>query len=209
MARLSAAERRTALVQAALRVIDRDGVHAASTRAIVAEAGMPLASFHYAMRSRDELIREVIASVVAGERAAAVASLTPGADLRATVRAGFQAYFDLVVASPSHEQAMFELFHYSLRTEELADLPRLQYENYHALAREVLHAGAELTGMRWVVPVDEVARLVVVLTDGITLAWLADRNADAAARTIELATDTITALATPDSPRSSPDVRAD
>jgi DNA-binding transcriptional regulator YbjK len=198
VARLSVAERRVALVQAALSVINRDGVHAASTRAIVAEAGMPLASFHYAMRSRDELIREVIASVVDGERTAAVASLTPGADLRATVRAGLQSYFELVVASPSHEQAMFELFHYSLRTEELADLPRAQYENYHALAREVLQAGAELTGMRWTVPIDDVARLVVVFTDGITLAWLADRDADAAARTIELATDTITALATPE-----------
>lgn len=198
MVRLSVAERRTALVTAALRVIDRDGVYAASTRAIVAEAGMPLASFHYAMRSRDELIREVIASVVDDERTAAVASFSPGADLRATVRAGFEAYFELVVAAPSHEQAMFELFHYSLRTQELSDLPRLQYANYHALAQEVLLAGAELTGMRWTVPVDEVARLVVVFTDGITLAWLADRDADAAVRTIELATDSITALATPD-----------
>jgi DNA-binding transcriptional regulator YbjK len=199
MARVSSADRRTALVHAALRVIDRDGVHAASTRAIVAEAGMPLASFHYAVRSRDELIRDVIASVIEGERAAAVGSFAPGADLRSTVRAGLQAYFDLVVAAPSHEQAMFELFHYSLRTEELSDLPRVQYENYHALARDVLEAGAELTGMRWTVPVADIARLVVVLTDGLTLAWLADRDSDAAARTMDLATDTITALAAPDS----------
>jgi DNA-binding transcriptional regulator YbjK len=208
MARVSVSDRRAALVEAALRVIDRDGVHAASTRAIVAEAGMPLASFHYAMRSRDELIREVIAFVVEGERAAAVTSLTPGADLRATVRAGFQSYFDLMVASPSHEQAMFELFHYSLRAEELADLPRVQYEKYHALAREVLQAGAELTDMRWTVPVEDVARLVVIFTDGITLAWLADRDSAAAGRALEHATNTITALATPDSPRRTSDVSA-
>src|SRR5690554_6876440 len=169
MARVSSADRRAALVQAALRVIDRDGVHAASTRAIVAEAGMPLASFHYAVRSRDELIREVMASVIEGERAAAMASFAPGADLRATVRAGLQAYFELVVAAPAHEQAMFELFHYSLRTEELSDLPSTQYQNYRAMAREVLEAGAELTGMRWTVPIDDIARLVVVLTDGLTL----------------------------------------
>lgn len=198
MARVSSADRRAALVQAALRVIDRDGVHAASTRAIVAEAGMPLASFHYAVRSRDELIREVVASVVDGERAAAVDSLVPGADLRTTVRAGLQAYFDLVVARPSHEQAMFELFHYSLRTEELADLPRAQYEKYRAMTGEVLEVGARLTGVRWLLPVDDVARLVVVLTDGITLAWLADRDSDAASRTMDLAADAITALATPE-----------
>ncbi|MHA6669095.1 TetR/AcrR family transcriptional regulator [Homoserinimonas sp. A447] len=198
MARVSSADRRAALVQAALRVIDRDGVHAASTRAIVAEAGMPLASFHYAFRSRDELIREVVASVVEGERAAAVDSLEPGADLGTTVRAGLQAYFDLVVARPAHEQAMFELFHYSLRTDDLADLPRAQYESYHATVREVLEVGAQLTGMRWAIPVDDVARLVVVFTDGVTLAWLADRDADAASRTLDLATTAITALAVPD-----------
>ncbi|MHA6693111.1 TetR/AcrR family transcriptional regulator [Homoserinimonas sp. A520] len=198
MARVSSADRRAALVQAALRVIDRDGVHAASTRAIVAEAGMPLASFHYAFRSRDELIREVVASVVEGEKAAAVDSLEPGADLGTTVRAGLQAYFDLVVARPAHEQAMFELFHYSLRTDDLADLPRAQYASYHATVREVLEVGAQLTGMRWAIPVDDVARLVVVFTDGVTLAWLADRDADAASRTLDLAATAITALAVPD-----------
>jgi DNA-binding transcriptional regulator YbjK len=198
MARVPSSERRAALVQAALRVIDREGVQAASTRAIVAEAGMPLASFHYAVQSRDELIREVISFVVEGERAAAVASLAPGADLRTTVRAGLQAYFDLVLARPTHEQAMFELFHYSLRTAGLGDLPRAQYETYHAIAREVLEAGAQLTGMRWAPPVGDVARLLVTFTDGLTLAWLADRDSDAAARTMDLASDAIAALAIPE-----------
>ena len=68
MARLSYAERRALLVRAALRLIDSDGVHAATTRAIVAEARMSLASFHYAFRSRDEMIRELIAHVVQDEQ---------------------------------------------------------------------------------------------------------------------------------------------
>ena len=59
MARIPATERRAALARAALAVIARDGVHAATTRAIVAEAGMSLASFHYAVASRDELLRKI------------------------------------------------------------------------------------------------------------------------------------------------------
>ena len=54
-----APERRASLARAARTVIARDGLAAATTRAIVAEAGMPLASFHYAVASRDELLREV------------------------------------------------------------------------------------------------------------------------------------------------------
>jgi AcrR family transcriptional regulator len=56
-------------------VIARDGLAAATTRAIVAEAGMPLASFHYAAPSRDELLRDVVELVVAEEDSAALAPL--------------------------------------------------------------------------------------------------------------------------------------
>ncbi len=196
MTRLSSTQRRAELVQAALRVIDRDGVHAASTRAIVAEARMPLASFHYAVASRDELIRDVIAAVLAAERAAAFASLRPGTDLRSTLSAGLQAYFDLLVSAPGHEQAMFELFHYSLRTPGLLDLATSQYEGYHSIAQEMLEVAAEHTGMRWTVPIADVSRLLIALTDGLTLGWLADRDSAASARTIELAADALAALAT-------------
>lgn len=197
MARLSSAQRRVELVHAALRVIERDGVHSATTRAIVAEAGMPLASFHYAFRSRDEMIRELIAFVVEHEGLAAEGSLRPGTDIRGTVRAGLQAYFDFVVADPNREQAMFELFHYALRTEELVDLPSLQYERYHRTATGVLEAGAAQTGIAWSIPVADLARLLVTLTDGLTLAWLADRDDAAAARTMDFAADTISAFAQP------------
>lgn len=197
MARLSSSQRRIELVHAALRVIEREGIHGATTRAIVAEADMPLASFHYAFRSRDEMIRELIAYVVEHEGLAASESLRPGTDIRSTVRAGLQAYFDLLVAEPHREQAMFELFHYALRTEDLADLPRTQYESYHATAAAVLEAGAAHAGITWSIPVLELARVIVTLTDGITLAWLADRDDAAAARTMDFAADTIAALAVP------------
>lgn len=197
MARLTATQRRAELLSAALRVIERDGVHGATTRAIVAEADMPLASFHYAFRSRDEMIRELIAFVVEQEGLAAERSLRPGSDIRSTVRAGLQAYFDLVIAEPNREQAMFELLHYALRTEELRDLPRTQYEAYHRAAARVLEAGAAQTGIAWSISLAELARLLVTLTDGLTLAWLADRDDGAAARTMDRAADIVAGFARP------------
>src|SRR6188472_385664 len=115
MARMPATERRVALGQAALTVIARDGIHAATTRAIVAEAGMPLASFHYAVASREELLRDVVALVVAGEGAATLNSLALEApDVRTAVRAILGSYLDLVRADPGREQAMFELTQHAL-----------------------------------------------------------------------------------------------
>jgi AcrR family transcriptional regulator len=211
MTRLSSAERRTALVHAAVRVIARSGLAAATTRAIVAEARMPLASFHYAFRSRDEMIRELVAFVVGEEQFVILASLRPGADIRSAIRDGLQAYFDLVVSEPGREQTMFELLHYALRTPALADLPPFQYESYRLAVTEVLVAGAAHSGIEWSIPVDDLARLSVALTDGLTLGWLADRDDAAAARLMDSMADALAAFARPaasSSPASPSEVTA-
>ncbi len=195
MSRVSSAERRAALVRAALRVIDRDGVHAATTRMIVAEAGMSLASFHYAFRSRDEMMRELIAFVVADEQRVSLEALDPDADIRSAVRAGMRAYFELLRAHPSREQALQELVQYSLRTPGLEHLPRAQYASYFHTARVLLERGAENAGVQWGLPIEQLARILIAITDGLTVAWLADRDDEAAGTLIDFAADTIGALA--------------
>jgi len=196
MVRLKSDERRDLIVQAAIRVIAGHGVAAATTRAIVAEADMSLASFHYAFRSHAEMMRELIAYVVDAEVSAAFATVQPGHDIRTTIRDGMQAYLDYVTADPGHEQVLFELFHYALRTPGLEPLAREQYEKYHQSVAQVVTGAAEVAGVRWRVLPAEVARLVVTFTDGITLAWLADRDLAAAARCLDFAADSIAALAT-------------
>ena len=196
MSRIPATERRSALARAALAVIARDGLAAATTRAIVAEAGMPLASFHYAVASRDELLRDVVDLVVAEEGMAALAPLLAQADgIRDAAHLALTAYFAFVKRDPGHEQAMFELTQYALRTPALDDLPAEQYARYHALAIDLLDAATAQHHPDWRVPMPDLARLLVSFTDGLTLAWLADRDDAAAARSIDLAATAIASFA--------------
>jgi len=192
---MSASARRIALLQAAFRVIAAEGMGAATTRAIVAEADMSLASFHYAFTSRDEMMRELIGHVIENQAVAAFESLRFGADIRTAVRDGLQAFFEVVVADPGHEQVMFELMQYALRTPELVELPKEQYAGYRFAVAGLLETAAADTGVTWLLPVDDVARMVVAITDGITLAWLADRDTAAANRVIEFAATSIASLA--------------
>jgi AcrR family transcriptional regulator len=201
---MSAAERRAELVQAALRVIATQGVAAATTRAIVAEADMPLASFHYAFRSRDELIAELIAFVVDNQSLAAAAMLTPGADLATLIRQGLHAFLQVVAGDPLREQAMFELVQYALRTPELGPSARLQYDSYYQAATAILAYAAEQTGSVWTVPIADVARIIVTLTDGLTMTWLVDRDTAACQRVIDFAATSIAQLATPSAPDATP-----
>ena len=194
MPRMSSTDRRALILQAAVRVIAAKGVGAATTRAIVAEAGMSLASFHYAYTSHAEMMREVIAFVVGAETDAVFASLRLGTDIRSAVRSGLQAYLDYVVADPEHEQAMQELLQFALRTPSLRHLAREQYERYHSAVKSILVEGAAVSGVIWTIPVDDVARMVVTITDGVTLAWLVDRDTAAAERVLDFAAESFAAL---------------
>jgi AcrR family transcriptional regulator len=196
MARMSSVDRRLELVQAALRVIAKRGVAGATTRAIVAEAKMSLASFHYAFTSRDEMMRELIAFVIENETSAVFSNIAFDGEVRDVLRTGLQGYFDNVVADPGHEQVMFELMQYALRTPGLHDLAREQYARYHTAVTGILEA-AEKAGIEWMLPLPEIARTIVTITDGLTLAWLADRDTEASARVMDFAADSLARLAQP------------
>lgn len=204
MTRIPPAARRTALIQAAFRVVARDGVSAATTRRIVAEAGMPLASFHYVFSSRDELMAELVDSAVAGEQSdLAPAFDPPPTDLRGAIRSGLEHYFEGVRADPDREKAMFELTQWALREPGFAPLAQRQYERYYEVAERAAADAARLTGSTWRLSLPEVARLLVTLTDGLTVAWLATRDDRAAAATIDFAAEALAALAVPASPSPS------
>lgn len=197
MARIPASERRNALVDAALRVVSRQGIAQATTRAIVAEAGMSLASFHYAFDSRDELIDELIATVVAREQQAVIPDVVPGQDLRQILESGLLRYLEHLEADPDHEQAMLELTQYALRSPERHPLAVAQYRRYAELAEHSLEIAAEAAGTTWRRPVAEVAHVLVAFTDGLTLTWLVDRD-DAAARAVaRAAADALSRMADP------------
>lgn len=207
MTRIPPAARRTALVQAALRVVARDGVSAATTRRIVAEAGMPLASFHYVFASRDALMAELVEVAVAGEQSdLAPAFDPPPADLRHAIRSGLEHYFAGVRADPDREKAMFELTQWALREPGFAPLADRQYQRYYEVAERAAIDAARLTGSTWSLPTADVARLLVTLTDGLTVAWLATRDDRAAAATIDFAAEALAALATsaPSAPPAPP-----
>ncbi|HEY6799490.1 MAG TPA: TetR family transcriptional regulator [Agromyces sp.] len=195
MVRIPATERRTALIDAALRVVSRNGIAQATTRAIVAEAGMSLASFHYAFDSRDELIDELITTVVDRERDAVIPDLVPGQDLRDILEAGFLRYLDHLKSDPEHEQAMLELTQYALRSPERHPLAVRQYARYAELAEHSLAVAAAHADVAWSVPVEQVARVLVAFTDGLTLTWLVDRDDAAAQAVARAAADAISRLA--------------
>jgi Uncharacterized protein conserved in bacteria len=195
--RIPAAERRAALISAAMRVVAERGVAAATTRAIVAEAGMSLASFHYAFDSREELMAQLITHLADQEELSIAPALLYAPDslsLRDVIRAGLQHYFEALRTDPEREKAMLELTHYAMRSAEMAGLARRQYDRYYAIAAAALSVAADRDDHAWSRPVEQLAVILVSLTDGLTLAWLVNRDDDAAAAIMDFAADAVAAL---------------
>jgi len=189
VARLTAEARRAALLEAALRVMERDGVIAGTTRAIVAEAGMSLASFHYAFTSREELLAELVRRVVGRELSAATAGWQPSDGLAACLRTAAAGYLAHLEQEPGQEQLMLELTLLAVRRPDLQPIAREQYRAYTAAATELLERAAALTGTSWRRPVSELARLLITLVDGATTTWLVDRDTAATRAVLFAAVD--------------------
>ncbi|MGT2426208.1 TetR family transcriptional regulator [Amnibacterium kyonggiense] len=181
MQRIAVEERRAALLAAAVRVVARDGMARASTRAVAAEAGMPTASFHYVFASHAAMVEELVAAVLAAQAAAVAGSVREAGSLREFVGGALQGWLDRAAADPEAEVALHEIVAWTRSSPERHRLAERIYEGYASSIAAFVRAAEERFAVRWSLPRDDVARFVLVITDGVAARWLVDRD-DAAAR---------------------------
>ncbi|MGW5849771.1 TetR/AcrR family transcriptional regulator [Streptomyces sp. NPDC055254] len=195
MARMPSADRRRQLTEAAIRAMTRDGVARTTTRSIAAEAGVSLSVFHYCFDSKQELLESVITAITDHYVTVVKEAIRPRATLRETVRAGFQAYWDHVVAHPGEHMLTYELTQYALRQPGFEHLARRQYELYSDTYTELIEQLRRTMGFALRVPVPVLARYLAAMTDGLTVNFLVLGNDTAAADVLDMITDHVAGLA--------------
>ncbi|WP_202421667.1 TetR/AcrR family transcriptional regulator [Gordonia sp. SID5947] len=196
---MSVEKRRELLLDAAFRVIARDGVDGATTRAICGAAQMTLSTFHYVFDSRDDLLADLVQRGTDIELSVIVEALTSASSddiegfdgIRIMLRESLFGYIDGLIDDPDREQAMISLNQYARQTAGLARLGTDMYHRYYEAIAYGLRRGAEQAGVDWDRPTDELAPLVVAATDGITLAYLNTRDREVCER---IADATVTLL---------------
>ena len=199
VARMSAEDRRAQLIDAAIRVMTREGVAKATTRAIAAEAGMPLGVFHYAFRSKAELMAVVTRTIAQQSKAEIDAATLSGGsdDPFELIVSGLYAYFDHVVAHPGQHLVTYELTTTALRDPELEEVAKQQYDYYLGELESLLVAVAKLLDFEFTVPVPVVTRYVFSVTDGLALNWLARGDEDEARQVVDLTARTVLTMVRP------------
>jgi AcrR family transcriptional regulator len=192
--RMAAKERREELIEAAIRVMVRDGVAKATTRAIVAEADMSLGVFHYCFTSREEMLNEVATRITDRAGAASRQAFARARDLRTGIVEGLQAFWKGVEANPGEHLVSYELTQYALRQEGMGELARRQYAHYLEVHAELLEEAAAAANVEWTVPVPTLARYMNSMLDGLTFCWVVDRDSDSSQDVLELMSDYLVSL---------------
>lgn len=178
MTRMSVDQRRGLLLAAAERVVVRDGFSGLTTRSVTTEAGMTLGHFHYCFRSKDELLRHLVARTTSTLTDRGVSAIEPAGSVPQTVERALRRLWTLLVVDPQHLLVLYELTTHVVRDPDL-DLAGEQYRGYQSSGEAFLEALGEATGSTWAVPPPVVARLLVGTIDGLGLRWLADRDDEA------------------------------
>jgi AcrR family transcriptional regulator len=169
---------RSQLIAAAIEVVTRDGLAAATTRRISEQAGLSLSTFHYWFSSKEELFECLLEELLNEFEGASPLADGTGQGETPSVLELLRSAFSVV--SEQGEEGMkrqivpYELTVFALRTPPFRDFARRQYELYRQAATKM--AGPLLDGIDPRLPggSDAVIQLVTALFDGLTLAWLAD-----------------------------------
>jgi AcrR family transcriptional regulator len=197
MSRVLASEHRTALIAATIRVMARDGVAAASTRRVAAEAGVAQAMVHYVFGTKIELYRAALEEMSETLVRAVAEGLAPRPHWSQEAAGAAEAVWDIAEANPETALLLVELTTYALREPELRDLAIGLYESYDRLAEDAvraLYARAELEEPR--LPAEEVAPLVVAGLNGLVMSLLVHGDRERSRRDLGNLVDSLVAAAT-------------
>lgn len=196
MAYVKATVRSGQLVEAARRVLARDGVQGATMRGVASEAGVPLGTLSYVFGSKEQLLMAVIQDVT--EEIAEVLGESAQTDqgLEQAIRAGIETFWTRLVADERWLQVMqYELVMYSLRTPGLDHLARWQTERYCRIVAAWCQQAANDAGELCAVPFDALARVMVAGVDGIILQFVADPDDARSRRDLAMLTEMLVGLA--------------
>jgi AcrR family transcriptional regulator len=197
MPKLPAAERRAQIVDAAVVVALREGIDRMTTRRVAQQAGVAVSVLHYCFGTRDALLREVITNLV-DDTSQSMAGVFEGAgDLRSCLNRAIELFCCSVEANPDRHLLTYEMTTWAVRNPEFADLGTWQYDCYYRATEAFFDHLADVTGVTWSIPVSTLARLMVALNEGVTLAWLIDRDGARARMTYAAFTDQVVELAVP------------
>ncbi len=195
MVRQSADERRLQLVAGATRVLVAEGMRGVTTRRIVREAGVSLATLHYCYRSLDELLVAVLEDIVDKLQHGLRVRLQHLDSAQPPAAQCVMACWEMVEETLHLQTLQFELTLHALRTEGSDWLADWQYGQYERVIAEELHAAVQRSDAPPPADIPALARFIIGTIDGLILQHLIHRDTARSRQDVALASEAAAHLA--------------
>lgn len=206
---VTAAVRRELLSDAALRVMKREGIAAATTRAICAEAQMPHGAFHYCFRSKSELYAALLGRGMNIELSDAWPDVSADRSARENLSILLHGYWTLIDGDPDGHLVLFDLGSFALRDPDLQDLSKWQHRASLEVVASHLDRLARETGIRYARDRGVLAEMILAALNGVAWSWLSHRDDDIARAALDGFASTLSVDMSPTSDRGGAEDRAD
>lgn len=171
-AHVPVAERRRQLIEAAMVVMRRDGAWALTTRAVAAQAGVPLGAVHYAFDSKDALIEKVLEADIESAARTFDAAAAAGGSIAEIAERVLQRWFEALREDPLTETVLQELTLMGARDESLRRLAGSAVIGYRRQLEGFLEEMARRADGEWDAPVPVLAETVFGQFVGLAQGWL-------------------------------------
>ncbi|HLZ62885.1 MAG TPA: TetR/AcrR family transcriptional regulator [Ktedonosporobacter sp.] len=168
--------RRAEILEAAIRVLARDGLAETTTRKIATEANVNQAMLRYYFGSKDDLLFAVLQEMMRVTEEIVRSVATVSGSLREVIEASLKAFWEHVESAPELQVMQYELTLYALRNPESAWLAKQQYGGYSAVVEAIIEQACTTTGQPCATPFPTLARFIIGGLDGLILQFISDRD---------------------------------
>ena len=177
--------KRETILQAAITVIAKEGVHGATTRKIAAEAGINLATLHYQFESKETILLSVLGHLTARYRQELDITFSKPEPLRDRIDHLLTFIWGEVQRAPEEQLTLYDLTLYALTTAGSEWLGKKKYEELLLLYRDALASSTEITTGSLDIDLDALANFIFTGFVGTVLQWLATANTPRARQQIQ------------------------
>ncbi|WP_193044678.1 TetR/AcrR family transcriptional regulator [Mycolicibacterium baixiangningiae] len=187
-----AEDRRAQATEAAVRVITRDGIGAASLRRIASEAGIPLSNLSHVFPTKEDLFAETLKRTADVLRQAV---FDVGKNKYGTIEHLVSAVIEMKIAALAGdgdwssvewaERAQYELYLWALRTPGRAQLAAEDYLYIIAAMEQVFRAHLAQSGDISIDP-ETLGQLTAAILDGLILQALSGKLPDSVIRRVPM-----------------------
>ncbi|MBI5115543.1 TetR/AcrR family transcriptional regulator [Candidatus Poribacteria bacterium] len=168
-------QRRTQIIEAFSRCVSRKGLQKASIRQIAKEAGVQTSILHHYFKDREEMIEELVKSIVDQAVARYRAEVNRHRNPKTRFNKAFKFLFGPDMINDEHSTFFYDAWVEARENDKVRESFRMLYSRFREGITNLLAETGKSYGLS-ALELYELATMVVAIQDGVSLQWDMDRG---------------------------------